>query len=341
VTPRDPFAASLQKFEETRSSVESIDGWQIRGRLGIGALSEVKLANDPKRKVTRAVKTPLTQGKNRYLEWESAIHSGLHHPLIVGFEGYIRGTATVRGAIVTECVPNGSLADHLPSSKHSGVCPLTGDTRIAMIVVGTALGMRYLHSMHVIHRDLKPSNILIDWDWVIRIANFSHGLSADASGRPFAKEMDRLNTVLSLDGRYCAPECFEQKPTLMSDVFSFGSIVLELLTGLPGFSLDLTPLRLLNRVVLEKGRPAVPDFIAPKVRTLISRLFPIRPGWTAFFRRDSGAIGRNGLQNRVWGEFGESSSICESGRGSRAGPGTGFWVHAMINALLQNVLMTD
>jgi hypothetical protein len=56
-------------------------------------------------------------------------------------------------------------------------------------------------------------------------------------------------------------------------VFSFRLIVLELLTGRAGFSLDFTQLQLMSRVVMEKMRPDVPDFIAPKVRRLIWHCF--------------------------------------------------------------------
>jgi hypothetical protein len=71
------------------------------------------------------------------------------------------------------------------------------------------------------------------------------------------------------DFRYVAPECFDNAPTLRSDVFSFGLILCALLGGNPVFWDGLTPLHVIKAVVIDKRRPAIPDSVAPRVRRLI------------------------------------------------------------------------
>jgi serine/threonine protein kinase len=209
------------------------------------------------------VKTWLRRLNIQYYEREKSIHERLNHPLIVGFEKY-RPPADRRPAqIITDFVPNGSLTE-LQKLNH-----LPGGTRIAIIVAGIVLAMRYLHFCRIIHRDLKPSNILVDWDWIVRICDFSHALLADACGDARSDQTASLNSPPSMELRYTAPESINNSPTLKSDVFSFGLILFELLTGNPGFSPDIPPQTLMKQILLDQLRPEIPDFIFPDVRDLI------------------------------------------------------------------------
>jgi serine/threonine protein kinase len=152
---------------------------------------------------------------------------------------------------VTEFVPNGSLAEHL-------VFP--GNSKLV-------LARRYLHWRGIIHRDLKPANVLVDWDWIVRIDGFSHSRLADEYGGSVAQEIDRFG-LSSINARYSGPECFENRPTVKSDVFSFGIILCELLSPQPGLPLSLPGPQLMKRIVRDRPRPAIPDFVGRKVRRL-------------------------------------------------------------------------
>jgi serine/threonine protein kinase len=215
------------------------------------------------------VKTLGWLGNLRYFERENVIHGGLNHPLIVGFEKYIRPTDKRRASIVTEFVPNGSLADHLLSACGAELNCLSGGTRIAVVVTGMVLAMRYLHSRRIIHRDLKPANVLLDWAWIVRIADFSHSLWADADGEASPDQAAVLTANLSIDPRYTAPESLKNRPTLKSDVFSFGFILYELLTGMAGFSPAESSASVVRQISLEKVRPEIPTFLPPGVQSLI------------------------------------------------------------------------
>jgi serine/threonine protein kinase len=199
------------------------------------------------------IKTALTLEGIADLKRESAAYADLNHPLILGFEGFIPGTATHPAAIVTEFAGNGSLAEHLGH--------LPSPTKIAKIAVGIALAMRYLHSQPLIHRNLCPETIFLDWDWRVRIGGLCHSVSASTTQTPFSRFRG--------DFHYTAPECFDDAPTLRSDVFSFGLILYSLLAGRPVFLDGLTPFRVIKLVLFGKRRPVIPESVDPRVRLLI------------------------------------------------------------------------
>jgi serine/threonine protein kinase len=223
--------------------------------------------------MNRAVKIVRHWANTRYFERESTIHKQLNHPLIVGFEQYIPAMKREKAMIVTEFVPNGSLPDYFSSEKNSKRTIRANGTRIAIIVVGIVLAMRYLHSNDVIHRDLKPGNILLDWDWIVRICDFSRSVLYYDSNT----ELDHISNQLLLDARYSAPECFNNEPTLKSDVFSFGLILYELLTGEPVFSPDLGNLTVMRMIVSDGARPDIPDYITLEVKLLIEDCLKYKP----------------------------------------------------------------
>lgn len=102
------------------------------------------------------------------------------------------------------------------------------DTRIK-IAVGTARGLEYLHckaNPPVIYRDLKSANILLDNDFQPKLSDF--GL---AKFGPVGNNTHVTTRVMGTHG-YCAPEyAMSGKLTLKSDIYSFGVVLLELITG--------------------------------------------------------------------------------------------------------------
>jgi hypothetical protein len=68
---------------------------------------------------------------------------------------------------------NGSLGSHLSDALDSEFCQLRGATRIARIVTGIALAMKFVHSQGIVYRKLSPESILLDWDWNVNLSDFS------------------------------------------------------------------------------------------------------------------------------------------------------------------------
>jgi hypothetical protein len=72
------------------------------------------------------------------------------------------------------------------------------------------------------------------------------------------------------DSYYLTPECCDNSCSQMSDVFSFGLIVYDLLTGQPIFSKELKPIQIVFMVAVKHELPDIPKFVLPSSRDLIT-----------------------------------------------------------------------
>ncbi|PIA46743.1 hypothetical protein AQUCO_01500352v1 [Aquilegia coerulea] len=149
----------------------------------------------------------------------------LHHSNLVTLFGYC--THGDQRLLVYEYMPKGSLEDHLFDFEDDKE-PLDWNTRIK-VALGAARGLEYLHcaaNPPVIYRDLKSANILLDNDFHPRLSDF--GL---AKLGPVGDRTHVSTRVMGTYG-YCAPEyAMSGKLTLKSDIYSFGVVLLELITG--------------------------------------------------------------------------------------------------------------
>ncbi|XP_067292353.1 interleukin-1 receptor-associated kinase 4 isoform X2 [Pseudorasbora parva] len=146
----------------------------------------------------------------------------LKHDNLVEMVGF---SSDLHMCLVYKFMPNGSLLDRLACLDGSSA--LSWRSRCS-ISAGTARGLEYLHQNNHIHRDVKSGNILLDEGLVAKISDF--GLT-----RASAKQS--CSTVMT--GRivgttaYMAQEALRGEITPKSDVFSFGVVLLEILSGLP------------------------------------------------------------------------------------------------------------
>ncbi|XP_027359159.1 receptor-like protein kinase HSL1 [Abrus precatorius] len=128
--------------------------------------------------------------------------------------------------LVYEYMPNGSLGDLLHSSK-GGL--LDWPTRYK-IAVDAAEGLSYLHHdcvPPIVHRDVKSNNILLDGDFGARVADFGVAKVVESTGKG-TKSM----SVIAGSCGYIAPEyAYTLRVNEKSDIYSFGVVILELVTG--------------------------------------------------------------------------------------------------------------
>jgi TPR repeat protein len=253
----------------------------VSDAIGRGDSSIVKLTVDLRSNFI-AVKTAKDRECAKLIRREAVILKALEHPLVIGVAGR-SDSADGAAAVVTELAGNGALVAHLPPACDSQ-SRLSGETRIAKIITGVALAMRFVHSRGAIHRDLTPANILLDWDWAVRIADFGR------SDFPATADSSKVPPII--DCRYLAPECYERRFLDASDVFAFGLILFELVVGRPAFSkgsrtgLDLG---IAKRVSVEGERPKIPDSVLPITGELITDCWAAspddRPTFAAIVRR--------------------------------------------------------
>ncbi|KAL9171855.1 hypothetical protein ABFS82_03G007400 [Erythranthe guttata] len=206
-------AMATQNFRESNLVGEGGFGSVYRGRLESGLVVAVKQLN-----------LEGHQGNQEFIV-EVLMLSLLHHPNLVNLIGYC--TDGDQRLLVYEFMPMGSLENHL-FDLQAGNKPLSWSTRLK-IAVGAARGLEYLHcraNPPVIYRDLKSSNILLDNDFNVKLSDF--GL---AKLGPVGDNTHVSTRVMGTYG-YCAPEyAMSGKLTLKSDIYSFGVVMLELITG--------------------------------------------------------------------------------------------------------------
>ncbi|CAN6701271.1 unnamed protein product [Malus baccata var. baccata] len=171
-----------------------------------------------------AVKVLDLDGKQGHREWlaEVIVLGQLKHPNLVNLIGYC--CEDDHRLLVYEYMERGNL-DHQLFKRYGGTLPWL--TRIK-IAIGAAKGLSCLHEEEkpVIYRDFKTSNILLDLDYTAKLSDF--GLAIDG---PEGDETHITTHVMGTHG-YAAPEYVKTGHlTAMSDVYGFGVVLLELLTG--------------------------------------------------------------------------------------------------------------
>jgi serine/threonine protein kinase len=130
--------------------------------------------------------------------------------------------------------------------------------------------MRYLHSQGIVHCNLSPETIHVDWDWNVRVGNFTHSLvSGEDPATGYAWREVRSS--------YLAPECYDDRFSLASDVFSFGLILYLLIVGRAPFPLGLSLFGVGKRIVINEAVPEIPDSVLPPVRELITDCWAADP----------------------------------------------------------------
>ncbi|RLM99343.1 serine/threonine-protein kinase-like protein [Panicum miliaceum] len=154
---------------------------------------------------------------------EVKIHSQMNQKNVVKLIGYCAGEDAL--TMVTEYITNGNLDDTL----HNSGIPLPLDTRLG-ITIGCAEALSYMHSMHlstenlVCHGDIKPANILLDHNLMAKVSDF--GLSRLLSGGITRYTSNVKGSIDYMDPMYQQ----EGRLTSRSDIYSFGVVLLELLT---------------------------------------------------------------------------------------------------------------
>nr|XP_053645802.1 interleukin-1 receptor-associated kinase 4-like isoform X1 [Cherax quadricarinatus]XP_053645803.1 interleukin-1 receptor-associated kinase 4-like isoform X1 [Cherax quadricarinatus] len=147
--------------------------------------------------------------------------------------------------LVYAYMPNGSLQDRLACS--GGSEPLDWQIRVR-IGEGAARGIVHLHTYQerpLVHRDIKSANILLDGSFTPKVGDF--GLVHLGGSGTHTRTLIKTTTVFGTSA-YMAPEAFRGDISVKMDTFSFGIVLLELLTGLPSYDEEREGCDLLSHV---------------------------------------------------------------------------------------------
>ncbi|KAL4335020.1 hypothetical protein GQ457_07G027380 [Hibiscus cannabinus] len=203
----------------------------------------------------------LNENLRKEFTQEVNIMRKIRHKNVVQFIGACTSPPTL--CIVTEFMSGGNIYDLLHKQKSGFKLPF-----LLKVAIDVSKGMSYLHQNSIMHRDLKAANLLMDENGVVKVADF---------GVARVQAQPGVMTAETGTYRWMAPEVIEHKPyDHKADVFSFGVVLWELLTGKLPYE-NLTPLQAAVGVVQKGLRPVIPKHTHPNLVELLERCWQQDP----------------------------------------------------------------
>ncbi|KAK7257692.1 hypothetical protein RIF29_31849 [Crotalaria pallida] len=216
-------------FDELENATENFSASNLIGLGGSSYVYRGRLKDGSNVAVKRLKDQGGPEADSAFFK-EIELLSRLHHCHLVPLLGYcseLKGKLVQR-LLIFEYMTNGNLRDCLDGVSGES---LDWATRVT-IAIGAARGLEYLHEAaapRILHRDVKSTNILLDENWQAKITDLGMAKSLRSDDLPSCS-----NSPARMQGTfgYFAPEyAIVGRASLESDVFSFGVVLLELISG--------------------------------------------------------------------------------------------------------------
>jgi serine/threonine protein kinase/tetratricopeptide (TPR) repeat protein len=272
----DSLLASLVRIGEKEFEVASADtdltgqkigSFEIVDMIGRGGMGLVYLAHDTRLNRSVAIKSippglmDKATARTRF-QREARLLASLNHPNIAVIHDIIEQEAL--GYLVLEYVPGQTLAERITKGPLKPQKALTIALQITKAVTAA-------HEHDVIHRDLKPGNIKITPDGRVKVLDF--GLAKAVGGESSEKPatVTQAGRVMGTPA-YMSPEQARGKPTdKRSDVWSFGCIMYQMLTGHLPFEGETATDTLARIIEREPDWGLLPEDTPSNIRVLLRR----------------------------------------------------------------------
>lgn len=255
--------------------------YQLVDKIGAGGMGEIYKAQDDRLNRLVAVKI-LSPGmstdperKRRFFQ-EAQAASALNHPNIITLYDIV--TEGDMQCIVMEYIAGKTLRDLTPA----GGLPPPQALQYAAQIAGA---LTAAHAAGIIHRDLKPSNIMVTTSGLIKVLDFGLAKWVDTGMSGQTGDQSTVETALTREGSiigtvsYMSPEQAEGKRVdARSDIFSFGSVLYEMLTGKRAFE-GRSGISTLSSILRDDVKPiyeAAPD-VPPVLEQIVLRCLPKEP----------------------------------------------------------------
>jgi Tol biopolymer transport system component len=258
-----------------------LGAFEITGSLGAGGMGEVYRATDTKLGREVAIKTlpsALAGDADRLarFEREAKLLAALNHAHIAAVYGLDEHEGTQYLAM--ELVEGETLEQKLKA----GPLPVEEALRLALQI---AEALEAAHEKGVVHRDLKPANIMVTPQDEIKVLDF--GLAKAFSGDPneaspahspaLSMAMTQQGLILGTAGYMSPEQASGQATDQRADVWAFGVVVYEMLTGLPLFSGESVPHILAAVLQTEPDWNRLPQNANPRLKLLLERCLAKKP----------------------------------------------------------------
>jgi serine/threonine-protein kinase len=252
-----------------------IGAYEIAAQIGAGGMGEVYRARDTQLGRDVAIKVLPANFVNdperlSRFQREARMLAALNHPNIATIYG-LEQTSGV-ACLVMELVPGETLAERVKA----GPVPVEDALKIAAQI---AEALEAAHEKSIIHRDLKPANVKVTPEGKVKVLDFGlakafegDSASEDMSNSPTLSRAATIQGVILGTAGYMSPEQARGKATdKRTDIWAFGCVLYELLTGKQAFTgEDITEI-LASVVKSEPDWAALPSNISPSIRVLLRR----------------------------------------------------------------------
>jgi Tol biopolymer transport system component len=248
---------------------QRVGAFEVMALLGAGGMGEVYRARDTRLRRDVAIKILSSAFRDdpvrvARFEREARVLASLNHPHIGAVYG-VEGAAG-QPSLVMELVEGEDLAARLAR----GALPVREALEVASQICDA---LEAAHAQHIVHRDLKPANVRRRPDGTVKVIDFglAKPVALDGSSSESAAARTMIGTIAGTPAYMSPEQARGEAAESQSDIWSFGGVLYEMLTGVPAFARETTADTLAKVLEAQPDYSRLPSAVPRSIRQLIRR----------------------------------------------------------------------